>query len=106
MLSEIRDGMKELTVEIKENARTLRGRNGTIGIVAEVERLKEREQEMRDDIADIKRQLRLKMFPASDEPASLKARAEAFAIRAGVGLAFLTAIIEAWQWFIGTGGTP
>jgi hypothetical protein len=84
---------ESLLVEIREDVRmmdsTLRGEGGRNGLVAKVNGLMER-------VARLEESQRLKIVPAQDAP-TIRARAEAWAIRAGAAIAILMALIEAAQ---------
>lgn len=84
---------ESLLVEIREDVRmmdsTLRGEGGRNGLVAKVNGLMERVQRLEDSH-------RLKIVPPADAP-TIRAQAEAWAIRVGAVLAILMAAVEAYQ---------
>lgn len=80
--------LHEIASDVKDLARTLRGHNGSIGLVAKVDRLEERLAEILDDRAE---QKRLKLYRDGSQEAKWKA----WAIWGGVALAFVGAIVDA-----------
>lgn len=89
-----------MAAEIRQNVRiileVLQGPPGKTGMVADVKANKDSVAALTDRVAALEKRTSLKMFP--DDAPTIKAKAEAWAIRAGVFLAFLTALVEVFRY--------
>lgn len=106
LLERLASGIDRLESRFDRLDDQIRGRDGDDGLVGRIGHLERTEKELRELFNQLRDSMALKVFHEPEPtPATMKAKAEAVAIRVGAFLAIFWAVIEAWE-RLNLGGLP